>query len=458
MSARTVVVGGGLAGLAAALRCAERGDRVHLLESRPRLGGLAGSFLRSGPAGEIWVDTGQHVFLRCCTAYQGFLDRLGVAGDVTLQDRLSIPVARPGKRSAVLRRAALPAPAHLAPALARYRLLAPGDRLRAVRGALALRRVDPGDAGADQVSFGAWLAAHGQRPAAVAALWDLIGVAALNAPAERASLALAAMVFRTGLLEDAGAADIGWSAVPLQRLHGDAARRRLTGAGATVTTGARVTGLREAGSSWQLTIRDGERYEADQVVLAVPPAAAEELLPHGAVDLPSGWSGRLGTAPIVNVHVVYDRPVLDRPFLAAVGSPAQWVFDRTAPSGLRGGGQYVAVSLSAARSAIERPSADLRAEMLPALAELLPGARTARVLDSFVTREPEATFDPAPGQAALRPPPATARPGLALAGAWTATGWPATMESAVRSGTAAADALEPHRKSVPCEERLGVPA
>jgi uncharacterized protein with NAD-binding domain and iron-sulfur cluster len=158
------------------------------------------------------------------------------------------------------------------------------------------------------------------------------------------------------------------------------------------------------------------------------------------VRLPAGWSARLGAVPIVNVHVVYDRPVLDEPFLAAVDSPVQWVFDRTGASGCREG-QYVAVSLSAAREVVAQPAAQVQDRILPALADVLPGARSARVLDSFVTRERQATFDPAPGQAAARPPQRTAAPGLVLAGAWTDTGWPATMEGAVRSGNAAVAAL-----------------
>jgi len=212
-----------------ALDRARLGDQVLLLECRPRLGGLAGSFSRSGPAGNLRVDTGQHVFLRCCTAYRELLADLGVASEVTLQEQLDIPVVRPGARpmAARLRRAPLPAPAHLAPALARYRLLTPLDRLRVARAALALRRVDPASPEADAMSFGEWLTAHGQNERTVAAVWDLVGVAALNAPAAATSLALAATVFRTGLLDDPEAADIGWSRVPLQQLHGDAARHRL---------------------------------------------------------------------------------------------------------------------------------------------------------------------------------------------------------------------------------------
>jgi hypothetical protein len=163
------------------------------------------------------------------------------------------------------------------------------------------------------------------------------------------------------------------------------------------------------------------------VILAVPPVAAEQLLPPDALPLPPGWSRRLGSSPIVNLHVVLDRPVLDEPFIAGVGTPVQWVFDRTSHSGLASG-QYLAVSLSAADDYVDVPTAALREQFLPELAALLPGMRDAQVRDFFVTRERHATFRPAPGTAALRPP------------VGTATGWPATMESAVRSGAAAAAA------------------
>jgi hydroxysqualene dehydroxylase len=447
VSARTAVVGGGLAGLTAALGLADRGNDTVVFEASRRLGGLTGSFRREGPAGPLDVDTGQHVFLRCCSAYRGLLDRLGGAGQVTLQERLTIPVMRPGSEgtgptAAVLRRGSLPPPLHLAGALSRYRLLSRADRLRVARAALALRRVDPADPAADRRTFGDWLADHGQDDRTIGALWDLFGVAALNAPADSTSLGLAAMVFRTGLLDTAAAADIGWSRIPLQQLHGTAGGRCLAEAGAQVRLGSRVASLTRRGQGWLLGTRDGGVEYADQVVLAVPPAAAEALLPAGAVRQQPGWSARLGTVPIVNVHVVYDRPVLATPFLAVVASPVQWIFDRTGPAGLTGGGQYVAVSLSAASEAVRRSAADLLGAILPALAALLPAARGATVLDSFVTRERAATFAPAPGQAALRPPPVTAEAGLVLAGAWTATGWPATMEGAVRSGAAAAAALD----------------
>src|SRR6516225_9237912 len=182
------------------------------------------------------------------------------------------------------------------------------------------------------------------------------------------------------------------------------------------------------------------------VVLAVPHAAAAKVVPAGALpaETVDAWSG-LGAAPIVNVHVVYDRKVMDVPFAAAVDSPVQWVFDRTRISGMhaRGDdGQYLAISLSAADPYVDVPAAELREQFVPALAELFPAARAANVTEFFVTRERRATFRQVPGTARLRPKAATALPGLVLAGSWTDTGWPDTMEGAVRSGLSAAAELK----------------
>jgi squalene-associated FAD-dependent desaturase len=458
---RVAVVGGGLAGITAALRLADAGRAVTLFEGRAVLGGLTHSFRR----GALDVDNGQHVFLRCCTAYRGLLDRLGVADKVALQRRLDIPIRsphRPGPASAGpaalsgigsagvagrprragaarLRRNGLPAPLHLGATLLRYPLLDPVQRLSFVRAALALRRVDRTDPAVDRRSFGDWLRAHGQDARAITALWDVVGIATLNAPAQRASLALAAMVFQVGLLTDAGAADIGWSLVPLGQLHGDAALRCLTDAGVAVMTGTRVGRVEKRGDAWVVGA-GGEKHVVDQVVLAVPPPVAQTLLPPGTVALPEGWAERLGSSPIVNAHVVLDRKVMDVPFVAGVATPVQWVFDRTVQSGLTGGGQYLAMSLSAADDIIDVPVRTLRERLLPELVALLPEADRATVLDFFVSRERHATFRPEPGSGALRPPARTASPGLFLAGAWTDTGWPATMEGAVRSGESAAAA------------------
>ncbi|MFF4755904.1 hydroxysqualene dehydroxylase HpnE [Streptomyces sp. NPDC002514] len=433
-----VVVGGGLAGVTAALALADAGVRVTLLESRPRLGGLAFSFQR----GDLTVDNGQHVYLRCCTAYRWFLDRIGGTELAPVQNRLDVPVldlARPeGRRLGRLRRDPLPVPLHLGRSLASYPHLSLAERAKVGRAALALKGLDLADPTLDTQDFGGWLAAHGQSARAVEALWDLVGVATLNAVAGDASLGLAAMVFKTGLLSDPGAADIGWAHVPLGELHDRLARKALDSAGVRTEIRTRVTSVStDENGGWSVQV-PGETLRSDAVVLAVPQREAHGLLPPGALDDPDRLL-RIGTAPILNVHVIYDRTVLNRPFFAALGTPVQWVFDRTHASGLRTG-QYLAVSQSAVQDEIDTPVAVLRERYLPELERLLPGARQAEVKDFFVTRERTATFAPTPGVGRLRPGARTNAPGLWLAGAWTATGWPATMESAVRSGVSAADA------------------
>jgi squalene-associated FAD-dependent desaturase len=453
--AHVVVAGGGLAGITAAVAAAQAGSRVTLLEARPRLGGATCSFTRGG----LTIDNGQHVFLRCCTAYRELLARLGMTGSVVLQDRFDVTVLRPGGR-ARLRRTSLPGPLHMGRALAGYRHLSLAERLGVVPAALAMSRLDPASPALDGQRLGDWLAAHRQGEHARRVLWDLFTVSALNVAGDDANLALAATVVQTALLSARDAADIGIAAVPLGDLHGRAASALLGRLGARVRLGAKVAAveplpsggfrLRLAGRGAAAGNGAGEVVRADGVVLAVPPEIAAGLMPVWPGSA-ARWNGpgpeqwrAIGTSPIVNVHVVYDRRVTRLPFAAAVGSPVQWVFDRTGPSGLRQG-QYLAVSLSAADAWADAPAARLREGFLPALARLFPAAGQARVVDCFVTRERRATMRQVPGLGRLRPGAATAVPGLVLAGAWTDTGWPDTMEGAVRSGLNAAREL---RRSV----------
>jgi hypothetical protein len=505
-----VVVGGGLAGLAAALECADRGARVTLLERRNRLGGLTWSFRHAGR----WIDNGQHVFLRCCDEYLLFLDRIGAAADVELPDRLDIPVvappASPGGpvRWGRLRRSEWPAPLHLAGALLRYPHLTRKERAGLGRAVWSLRALDLRDPALDEETFGSWLARHGQSPTAVSALWDLITVPTVNLPAAEASLAMAAKVFQTGLLTDTGAGDIGWSRVPLGQLHGERAATALRKAGVDVRLGVEVASIEWGGGSGgrpAFAVRtaggppatgsspasldppalpdaparlgppatgsspasqdppvlpdppaspdlaepgrvparaQGGILGADAVICAVPHDVAGRLLPAGSVAHQARL-GDLGMSAIIDVHLVFDRPVTRWPLLAGLHSPVQWVFDRTASSGLAADGhgpQYVAVSVSAADDLLARRPDDLVPWITAELTRLLPETAGARLLDSLVTKERKATFRARPGTAALRPGPRTTWPGLAVAGAWTDTGWPATMEGAVRSGRAAAAA------------------
>ncbi|MGH2854894.1 MAG: hydroxysqualene dehydroxylase HpnE, partial [Solirubrobacteraceae bacterium] len=426
------VIGGGLAGIAAALDCADAGARVTLVEVRPRMGGAVYSFEREG----LQMDNGQHVFLRCYTAYRALLARLGSEHKVWVQPRLEIPVVSPGGAVSVLRRSSLPAPLHLAGALLRYPHLTVRERMGAARAARALGRLDPRAPELDGRTLGEWLATYGQGPRARAALWDLIALPALNLPAAQASLALAAFVFQKGLLERADAGDIGFHRRPLSEIVGDPAERVLRAAGVELRPGWRAERVKATDGS--LEVLNGEEgVRADAVIVALPHARAASLIE----PLDPGTAARaqaLGDSPIVNLHVVYDRRVCELPFAAGVRTPVQYVFDRSEAGGVGEGCQYLAVSLSGAEEEMGMSVDALRERYVPALAELFPRAREACVERFLATREHAATFRAQPGVGALRPGPETSVPRLALAGAWTDTGWPATLEGAVLSGHAAA--------------------
>lgn len=491
---RVVVVGGGLAGIAAALSCADDGLEVTLVERRRRLGGLTCSVRRNG----LSVDNGQHVFLRCCSAYRSFLDRLGAGDQVRLQKRLDLPVLAPtrstladttGQRRrrgreaqdqvpgrASISACRLPAPFHLAPSLISYRHLGIRERLLLGWAAFGLGRVDPSDPDMDEVAFGDWLRRHGQSDRAIDRLWNLIALPTLNVRAEEASLALAAKVFRTGLLEQADAGDIGWSAVPLGELHGANAMRALEAAGVEVRLGTKVSaveglparagsagsgakgrtdrGARTGERSGFQVLADSGRIQSPFVVIATPPAVAatltsavltsaggDDALAHSsAVSSLENAAKGLGSSPVVNVHLWFDRQVTDLELFACVDSPVQYVFDRTRSSGAPYG-QFLSLSISGADGELPVGSAELVRTFSEALGEVLPASRRAHLVDGFVTREPDATFRARPGTATLRPGTRTANAGLILAGSWCATGWPATMEGAVRSGLSAASEI-----------------
>jgi squalene-associated FAD-dependent desaturase len=429
---RVTVIGGGLAGIAAALDCADAGASVTLLEARGRLGGAAYSFTRDG----IRADNGQHVFLRCCTSYRDLLERLGATDDVTLQPRLEIPVLAPGRRPAKLWRSGLPAPLHLAGAIIRYPLLGFADRLRVARAMRALDSIDPDDPAADARSLADWLFEQGQSEQAIEVIWSLIIRPTLNLEPAQASLAQAAQVFQVGLLRDRAAGDIGYARAPLSEIHDRAATAALTRAGVEVQVRRGVTEVMPSGTGFRVELNGAPTIASDVVIVAVQPDRLARLVPAAAgVDREA--LAALGTSPIVNLHFVFDRRVTDLDLAAGVGTPVQWMFDRTRSAGLDRG-QYLTVSLSAADDELGATSSDLRERYERALRELLPGAREATLETFFVTREHAATFRAAPGVRKLRPGPRTRLPGLVLAGSWTDTGWPATMEGAVRSGHAAA--------------------
>jgi squalene-associated FAD-dependent desaturase len=414
--------------MSAALTLADAGVAVTLLERRPHLGGLTTSIERDGYS----FDNGQHVFLGCCSAYRDFLKRLGAVNKVFLQPRLDVPVLIPGGERGSIRRSNLPAPFHLAASLARYRLLSLRERVGLVRPVLALSRMKLGDPALDDITFGDWLRQHGQSPRAIARLWNLIVQPTLNVSADHASLALAAQVFQVGFLRDADGADMGWSTVPLAELHGDYGARALDASGVLTHLNTAVHAVTRKPDGRFSVESDNATMNADAVIVATSPRVAAMLGVIGA-ELAS----ELGSSPIVNIQFVFDRKVTDLVMAACVDSPIEFVFDRSDSADTHDG-QCLVISLSAADNYIATGSSELIPHFLEALGELFPLARDAQVLSAVVTREATATFRAGPGVESLRGSITTDELGLFVAGAWCDTGWPATMEGAVRSGSEAA--------------------
>lgn len=436
---RVAIVGAGLAGLAAGCELADRGHEVLLLERRPWAGGKTYSFAERD-TGEH-VDNGQHIAMRCTTEYVRFLERIGTSHLLRWQPRMSVRVYDAAGRASTLRADALPAGMHMLPSFATYRHLRVADKLRTARGILAIRAAGQSDRATDAQSFGDWLRAHGQTDTTIRDFWDLIVVPALNCRCDDASAAQALFVFREGFLNSATSAAIGVPAVGLTQLHVEPALAYIRARGGDLRTGTSVSRVAvEGGIVRALELADGERIACDAVLAAVAPAALLSMLPseiatQGALaDL-----AQFRTSPIVNVHLWFDRPVADFDFAAFIGGDLQWVFNRTRIAGdTAAREEHLVISLSAAERYMALDKQELQDLLLPQLRRALPAAAGARVVRCAVIKEPDATFVPAPGL--RRPGARTPVTNLFLAGAHTDTRWPATMESAVRSGLAAAHA------------------
>ena len=450
-----VVVGGGLAGLTAALDLAEVGLRTHLLEKRPYVGGKTYSF--SDPVTGVELDNGQHVYLRCCTAYLRLIDRLGLNHCVHTQPYLRVPVIDPrsGRRSAIeAKPAGLPTPFHLAWSLLRYHHLTPWEKLNLPRAVIPMIRL--GTAGRrqlDHLSFGDWLRAHGQSDRTIRRFWDLIVLPTCNDSSDRVSARQAIMVFQVGLLRDSHAADIGVAAVGLSTIA-DAVRDRFLAAGGTLHLEQRAATIDHDGDhdgdrATGIVLANDDHLAAEAVVLALPPNQIVPILPPVWRDHPALQPLQaFAYAPIVNVHLWLEQPVLEDDFVAVLDPAVQYVFNRSLLLRLPEPGQWLTCSLSGAYTQSDQPRATVARETIAALRRAFPHARRSAVWEWRVIKEQEATFRAAPGIAACRLGAQTPYPNLFLAGAWTDTDWPATMESAVRSGQQAAQACLTHLRKI----------
>ena len=387
----------------------------------------------------------------CCTNFLDFCRRAGLA-DSLRRDRKLHFLDPSGRRFPFAGVRWLPAPLHLAPALLRLGLVPLGDRLAIGRAMLRLARTGPRD-DARYRTIGNWLAEQRQSPAAIERFWQVVLVSALSESLEAASLAAARQVFRDGFLTHRQAYEILVPTVPLSTLYGEKLAATLQGHGAQLHLGQPVEQVvfNDAGRASGLQLKQIGERSFDHVVLAVPWKRAVELLPgeweHQGGPLRDALSqaAQLPAAPITAVHWWFDRPITPLPHAVIAGRLSQWLFARGeqagAPRDEAAVGHYYQVVISASRQLAGRSRESIRDEVLDDLRAVFPEADAARVVQWRIVTQGEAVFAPLPTSEALRPPQTTSAENLYLAGDWTRTGWPATMEGAVRSGYLAAQAV-----------------
>jgi squalene-associated FAD-dependent desaturase len=439
------IVGGGLAGLAAGSALAEAGYQVELFERRPYLGGRASSYELPGTA-EV-VDNCQHVLLGCCTNLIEFYQRLGVEQQIRWYDEITFIL--PGGRSSVLKPGALPPPLHAAPSFLDSSVLDLKDKFAIARAMMALVPKLPKD---DGENFLAWLLRHGQPQTAITRFWMPVLVSALNEDLDRMSVRYAAQVFRESFLKSAEAGRMGVPSVPLSQLYGTAAEY-IEARGGKVHTRAAVDSVRTDADGVQLCV-SGEDVRADYAILATQFNGVEKLLPDAPELGPLRDQLRNFTSsPITGIHLWFDREVTPLEHAVLLERTIQWMFQKSKILAARRdsaqNGSYLELVVSASKTLVEKSRAEIIEMAVRELGEFFPAAREATLTKATVIKEVHATFSPAPGTDAFRPSHSTAWPRLFLAGDWTATGWPSTMEGAVRSGYGAAEALSGGKFLVP---------
>jgi squalene-associated FAD-dependent desaturase len=433
------IAGGGLAGLAAACALADSGFRVTLFERRPYLGGRASSYEHPG-TGEV-VDNCQHVLFRVCTNLVEFYRRIGVEDKIRWYDEMTF--IEPGGRTSVMRASPLPAPLHTAPSFLRFPFLSAKDKLVISRAIAALTLTSQPDTGR---SFQDWCQQHGQTKNAIERFWKPILVSALSEDLDLISISYAAQVVRESM-KSPEARHMGVPSIPLTDLYnraGDYIRAR----GGEIRFRNSLETFSPASPNVQIRAAEGEQA-FDYLVLALPFDILERVLPQMPESAPLREQiSHFETSPITGIHLWFDRQITDLDHAVLLDRTTQWMFHKSRLLEARGaqtnagsGGSYIELVVSASKSLIEKSRSEIVDLALKEVREFFPAARGANLVKSTVIKEVHATYSPRPGIDTHRPQQATSWPRVFLAGDWTASGWPATMEGAVRSGYLAAEAL-----------------
>ncbi len=441
------IIGAGLAGLSAGCALADAGYKVTLLERRPYVGGRASSYQHPG-TNEI-VDNCQHVLLGCCTNLLDLYDRFGAREKINWYDRLTF--IEPGGRQSVIHPSPFfPAPFHAAPSFLAAKSLSFADKQVIASVMLKLMRGLPPDTSEDFLS---WLKRHGQTERAIERFWKVVLVSALNEDLDRTSVHYAAQVFRESFLKSAAAGKMGVPTVPLTELY-SAGVDYITARGGQVHLRCSADSIDPQLNS--VTIKAGDRtFTSDYAILAAPYNVLGKLLPDTSEAAPLRADlAKFESSPITGIHLWFDREITDLPHAVLLDRTIQWMFQKSKlqnrhQNGAQGSGaedsnarsSYIELVVSSSKSIVESSKQEIIDLALKELAEFFPAVCEAKLLKSAVIKEVFATYSALPLSDAYRPPAQTAWPRIFLAGDWTRTGWPATMEGAVRSGYIAAEAL-----------------
>jgi squalene-associated FAD-dependent desaturase len=416
-----IIAGGGLAGLAAAAALGGAGYRVDVFEARPFLGGRATSYpVTSADEVAETIDNCQHILLRCCVNLLNFYERLEVAG--TIQFHREFFFIEPGGRTSTLKAGVLPAPLHFAGAFVGLKFLNLADKIAIGRGILALRQEYGRRDDLDRITMLAWLREKRQTPLAIERFWRQILVSAINEELDLMAASHGFQVFKLGFLARSNSYEMGIPKVPLGSLYGSEAWSKLPG----VTLHTRATVDKVSAEGIEIS---GESHTADAYIVAVPFEKIDAIAPRLGVDV-SAFSH----SPITGVHLWFDRAITDLPHATLLDRTIQWMYNKRE-------GRYLQLVISASRSLTNMSRADVIALALKELGEFFPIVREAKLEKAHVVKEVRATFSATPGLEALRPAATTKFENVFLAGDWTRSGWPATMEGAVRSGYLAAEAV-----------------